>query len=150
MATQGLPKAAEADYLTDALHRCGALAVGRVRDLLVESSRATLRSRIIRLRLTYDGDVDAPAFVILKTGLPGLMAAGVWLPVTEHHEHEHVHEPMEHAHPHTHDAHHQHEHGPAEPPGEPHTHVHRHGRLKHTHPHVPDMHHTHEHRQPKT
>jgi hypothetical protein len=76
----------------------------------------------------------------------GMMAAGVWLHLTEQHEHEHVHEPMEHAHPHVHDAHHQHQHGPDDPPGEPHTHAHRHERLKHTHPHVPDMHHTHEHR----
>jgi len=76
-----------------------------------------------------------------------LMAVGVWLHVTEHHEHDHVHEPMEHAHPHIHDAHHQHEHHPNDPPGEPHTHAHRHARLKHTHPHVPDMHHTHEHRE---
>jgi drug/metabolite transporter (DMT)-like permease len=74
-----------------------------------------------------------------------LMAVGVWLHATEHHEHEHVHELIEHAHPHVHDAHHQHEHGPDDPPGEPHTHRHRHGWLKHTHPHVPDMHHTHEH-----
>ena len=78
MATQALPKAAEADYLTDALHRCGALAVGRVRDVLVESSRATLLSRIIRLRLTYDGDVDAPTFVILKTGLPDRADLSDW------------------------------------------------------------------------
>ena len=85
---------------------------------------------------------------LLIAGL--LMAAGVWLHVTEHHEHEHVHEPMEHAHPHIHDTHHQHEHGPNDPPGEPHTHVHRHGRLRHIHPHVPDMHHTHEHRERKT
>jgi drug/metabolite transporter (DMT)-like permease len=80
---------------------------------------------------------------LLAAGL--LMAVGVWLHLTEHHEHEHVREPMEHAHPHVHDAHHQHDHGPEDPPGEPHTHPHRHGRLKHTHPHVPDMHHTHGH-----
>lgn len=74
-----------------------------------------------------------------------LMAAGVWLHLTEHHEHEHSHEPMAHAHPHVHDEHHQHAHSPDDPPGEPHTHVHRHGGLRHTHPHVPDMHHTHGH-----
>jgi len=84
---------------------------------------------------------------LLMAGL--LMAVGVWLHVTEHHEHEHVHEPMEHAHPHIHDAHHQHEHDPNDPPGEPHTHAHRHAGLKHTHPHVPDMHHTHEHGEQK-
>jgi EamA-like transporter family len=74
-----------------------------------------------------------------------LMAAGVWLHVTEHHEHEHVHELLAHAHPHVHDTHHQHAHGPGDPPGEPHTHFHEHGPMRHTHPHVPDMHHTHRH-----
>jgi drug/metabolite transporter (DMT)-like permease len=74
-----------------------------------------------------------------------LMAMGVWLHLTEHHEHEHSHEPMEHAHPHVHDEHHRHSHAADDPPGEPHTHMHRHGRLRHTHPHVPDMHHTHGH-----
>jgi hypothetical protein len=70
MTTQPLPNAAEADHLTDALQRWGALADGRVRDVVVESSRPTLLSRIIRLRLTYDdGAVDAPASLILKTGL---------------------------------------------------------------------------------
>ena len=74
-----------------------------------------------------------------------LMAAGVWLHVTEHHEHEHVHEPLAHAHPHVHDEHHQHAHSASDPPGEPHTHFHAHGTLRHAHPHVPDMHHTHRH-----
>lgn len=74
-----------------------------------------------------------------------LMAAGVWLHLSEHHEHAHTHEPMEHAHPHTHDEHHHHAHGPADPPGEPHTHAHKHAPLTHAHPHTPDMHHTHRH-----
>jgi hypothetical protein len=80
---------------------------------------------------------------LLAAGL--LMAVGVWLHVTEHHEHEHVHEPMEHEHPHVHDEHHQHAHTPDDPPGEPHTHAHRHEPLRHRHPHVPDMHHLHKH-----
>jgi drug/metabolite transporter (DMT)-like permease len=80
---------------------------------------------------------------LLAAGL--LMAIGVWLHLTEHHEHEHVHEPREHSHPHVHDEHHQHEHAPDDPPGEPHTHVHRHECLQHKHPHVPDMHHQHRH-----
>jgi EamA-like transporter family len=80
---------------------------------------------------------------LLAGGL--LMATGVWLHLTEHHEHEHVHEPMEHAHPHVHDEHHQHEHAADDPPGEPHTHAHRHERQRHRHPHVPDMHHQHKH-----
>ncbi|MCW5693880.1 MAG: EamA family transporter [Pseudolabrys sp.] len=74
-----------------------------------------------------------------------MMAAGVYLHLTERHEHDHVHEPMTHSHPHVHDEHHQHEHGPDDPPGEPHTHVHRHAPLRHSHPHAPDMHHTHQH-----
>lgn len=80
---------------------------------------------------------------LIAAGL--LMAIGVWLHLTEHHEHEHVHEPMEHSHSHVHDGHHRHEHTPDDPPGEPHTHSHRHERLTHTHPHVPDMHHQHKH-----
>jgi drug/metabolite transporter (DMT)-like permease len=80
---------------------------------------------------------------LLVAGL--LMAIGVWLHLTEHHEHEHVHEPMEHAHAHVHDEHHQHVHTADDPPGEPHTHAHRHEPLKHRHPHVPDMHHLHKH-----
>jgi drug/metabolite transporter (DMT)-like permease len=74
-----------------------------------------------------------------------LMALGVWLHLTEHHEHEHVHEAMSHAHPHVHDEHHRHAHGPLDPPGEPHTHAHEHKPMRHAHPHVPDMHHTHRH-----
>jgi drug/metabolite transporter (DMT)-like permease len=80
---------------------------------------------------------------LIAAGL--LMAIGVWLHLTEHHEHEHVHEPMEHSHSHVHDKHHQHEHTADDPPGEPHTHSHRHERVTHTHPHVPDMHHQHKH-----
>ncbi len=74
-----------------------------------------------------------------------LMAVGVWLHLTEHHEHEHHHEPMEHDHLHTHDEHHQHAHAPGDPPGEPHSHPHRHEELVHRHPHYPDLHHRHGH-----
>jgi drug/metabolite transporter (DMT)-like permease len=75
----------------------------------------------------------------------GLMAAGVWLHLTEHHEHEHVHEPLEHSHRHVHDAHHRHEHDFAWDGREPHTHLHRHAALVHRHPHFPDIHHRHRH-----
>ena len=74
-----------------------------------------------------------------------LMAIGVWLHLTEHHEHEHLHEALVHAHSHVHDIHHQHAHKASDPPGEPHTHSHEHKPLRHKHPHVPDMHHTHRH-----
>ncbi|EEF59545.1 DMT family transporter [Pedosphaera parvula] len=74
-----------------------------------------------------------------------LMAAGVWLHLTEHHEHWHVHEPLEHEHLHYHDEHHHHAHGPHDPPGEPHSHWHQHEPLGHSHPHQPDIHHRHGH-----
>jgi drug/metabolite transporter (DMT)-like permease len=74
-----------------------------------------------------------------------LMALGVWLHLTEHHEHEHVHEALVHTHPHVHDIHHWHAHKATDPPGEPHTHSHEHTPMRHAHPHVPDMHHTHRH-----
>jgi drug/metabolite transporter (DMT)-like permease len=74
-----------------------------------------------------------------------LVAAGVWLHVTERHAHEHLHEPMEHAHRHVHDAHHQHEHEFPWDGAEPHAHLHRHARLLHSHPHYPDIHHRHGH-----
>lgn len=74
-----------------------------------------------------------------------LMAAGVWLHLTERHGHAHHHEPLEHEHRHTHDEHHQHAHAPNDPPGEPHSHPHRHEELAHSHPHFPDLHHRHGH-----
>ena len=75
--TEALPEAANAERLTNALHRCGALGGGRVRDVAVESSRNAILSRIIRLRLTYDGAVsEAPGSVIFKTGLPGRVGSG--------------------------------------------------------------------------
>jgi hypothetical protein len=66
-----LPKAADAQHLTDALRRCGVLGDGRVREVAVESSHPTLLSRITRLRLSYDGAEGAPGTLILKTELPG-------------------------------------------------------------------------------
>jgi hypothetical protein len=87
------------------------------------------------------GDPVAPA--LLMAG--GLMALGLWLYVTEHHEHEHVHEVLRHTHPHVHDEHHQHEHTAGDSADEPNTHRHTHGTLRHVHPHTPDMHHDHRH-----
>ncbi len=80
---------------------------------------------------------------LVITGL--LMAAGVWLHLTERHEHPHRHEPLEHEHLHTHDEHHQHVHAASDPTGEPHSHPHRHVELEHSHPHFPDIHHRHGH-----
>ena len=74
-----------------------------------------------------------------------LMAVGVWLHLSEHHEHDHVHEALEHAHPHVHDEHHQHAHAEAATGKAPHTHWHQHLRLQHKHPHFPDSDHRHAH-----
>jgi thiamine kinase-like enzyme len=53
------------------LRRSGALGSGRVCNVEAAHSRATLLSRIIRLRLAYEGEHrNAPRFVIFKTGLP--------------------------------------------------------------------------------
>ena len=74
-----------------------------------------------------------------------LMATGVWLHLTEHHEHEHVHEALTHTHAHRHDPHHQHAHAFAWDGLEPHSHEHHHEPVRHTHPHYPDVHHRHRH-----
>ncbi len=74
-----------------------------------------------------------------------LMAAGVWLHLTERHEHQHAHEALAHRHAHVHDAHHRHEHDFAWDGREPHSHFHEHRPLAHSHPHYPDIHHRHRH-----
>lgn len=86
---------------------------------------------------------DQPTVGLLVAAV--LMAAGVWLHLTERHEHQHRHQPLEHDHLHTHDAHHQHVHKPGDLPGEPHSHSHRHEEITHSHPHYPDLHHRHGH-----
>jgi drug/metabolite transporter (DMT)-like permease len=93
------------------------------------------------LAIALLGEEPTAAFWIAAA----LMAAGVWLHITERHAHEHVHEPMEHTHEHVHDTHHQHEHDFAWDGREPHTHAHRHEHLVHSHPHYPDLHHRHRH-----
>jgi len=74
-----------------------------------------------------------------------LMAVGVWIHLTEHHEHEHHHESLEHEHGHTHDVHHQHIHDFEWDGQEPHDHKHVHIEVTHKHPHYPDIHHRHSH-----
>lgn len=74
-----------------------------------------------------------------------LMAVGIWLHLTEHHEHEHMHALLDHEHEHVHDEHHQHAHDKPVEPGVKHTHRHTHEPHTHTHPHYPDPHHQHDH-----
>ena len=66
--TTDLPDAAKPDHLTDALRRHGVLSAGRVRDVTTDAPRDTLMSRIVRLKLAYEGPAEkAPASLILKT-----------------------------------------------------------------------------------
>ncbi len=74
-----------------------------------------------------------------------LMAFGVWLHLTEHHEHEHTHVEVEHEHKHIHDMHHQHAHDFPIRYGTRHTHTHQHKSITHKHDHFPDFHHQHKH-----
>lgn len=90
---------------------------------------------------------ETPAPLFWVAGL--LMAAGVWLHLTERHEHEHAHEPFAHSHRHVHDEHHRHKHEFDWDGREPHTHFHVHAPLAHSHPHYPDIHHRHPHRRAK-
>ena len=93
------------------------------------------------LAIAMLGERPGPAF----WPAAGLMALGVWLHLSEHHEHAHTHEELEHAHEHTHDEHHQHVHDAEWNGKEPHAHLHRHARLSHAHLHFPDLHHRHLH-----
>jgi hypothetical protein len=72
-----LPEAVGCEQLTDALRRSGVLGSGRVSDVAVVSSRKTILSQIIRLRLSYDGPAsDVPRSVIFKTGHPDRAGQG--------------------------------------------------------------------------
>lgn len=76
--SDSLPAVAEAPSLTEALRRAGALGDdARVSAVKIESTRPTVLSRIIRLRLSYEGTAEnAPASLILKTGLPERITPG--------------------------------------------------------------------------
>jgi len=78
MTQAQLPKAAHPENLTATLRRCGVLSGGRVHDVKAETL-PTLISRVIRLRLSYDGAVGAPGSVIFKGGMPG-RSGGLWEP----------------------------------------------------------------------
>lgn len=70
MPSEPLPQAADVGHLTEVLRRSGVLGDGRVRDVQVESSAPQLVSRVMRLRLAYEGTSGAPGSLILKTDLP--------------------------------------------------------------------------------
>jgi len=75
-----------------------------------------------------------------------LMAAGLWLYLTEKHFHDHSHERIAHSHSHGHGTHHDHEHDSRADKDSPsHTHWHVHEPVTHEHRHYPDIHHRHDH-----
>ena len=86
---------------------------------------------------------DAVTLQLCTAG--ALMAAGIWLHLTEQHEHEHAHEAINHTHAHRHDEHHQHAHDFQWDGIEPHSHPHTHDAVVHKHIHFPDVHHRHRH-----
>jgi hypothetical protein len=64
-----LLRLASADHLNAILEKAGVLGDRHVQDVSIISDRPTLMSRIIRLRLTYDGPANAlPGSLIVKTG----------------------------------------------------------------------------------
>jgi hypothetical protein len=70
--TTGLPDAADPDHLTDILRRHEILSSGRVREVVSDAPRDMLMSRILRLKLSYDGPAQkAPSTLILKISKPG-------------------------------------------------------------------------------
>lgn len=73
-----LPEAAHPERLTQILQRAGVLEPAAcVHAVEIESSRPTILSRIVRLRLSYDRAASpAPATLILKTGLPERIGGG--------------------------------------------------------------------------
>ena len=93
------------------------------------------------LSLVMLGEVPGTLFWISAM----LMAAGIWLHLTESHGHEHTHDPLAHGHTHSHDVHHQHAHDFEWDGVEPHVHPHEHVPMTHIHAHYPDIHHRHEH-----
>jgi hypothetical protein len=70
MPSDPLPIAINAGHLTDVLRRDGVLTDGRVRDVVVESTRSTILSQITRLRLTCEGAPDSLTHLFLKTAHP--------------------------------------------------------------------------------
>jgi Ecdysteroid kinase-like family len=69
--TSEIPEAIQAERLTATLGRAGVLGRAQVTDVAVESSRDTILSRIIRIRLKYSApNDDAPGSIIFKTCRP--------------------------------------------------------------------------------
>jgi hypothetical protein len=71
MTSELLPEAVGSEQLTEAFRRSGVIGGARVSDVAVVSSRSTILSHIIRLRLAYEGLApEAPCTVIFKNRTP--------------------------------------------------------------------------------
>jgi hypothetical protein len=78
MTIQTAPESVTPDSLTLALRRSDVLGQGRVSAVEAETPRSTILSRIVRLRLAYEGEAEgAPPTLIFKTGLPERLT-GEW------------------------------------------------------------------------
>ncbi len=88
--------------------------------------------------------MGAPVTVLLGVSA-ALMAAGLWLHLTERHVHRHRHDAAAPEHFHAHDVHHEHLHDPPVSPQATHSHPHEHAPTEHVHPHFPDVDHRHKH-----
>lgn len=74
-----LPDLADAAYLTALLRRNGLLAGGRVHEVKADPPRDMILSRIVRLRLAYEGAADgAPASLIVKSPMPRSVGPAAW------------------------------------------------------------------------
>src|SRR6266851_792999 len=67
--TESLPRAADAEHITEVLRRSGAKGLARVSNVAVTSSLKKLRSHTLRLNLDYESPTpDTPSSLILKMG----------------------------------------------------------------------------------
>ena len=72
MTPEALPDLITPESLTRALRRSGVLGKGAVSAVEGENARSTILSRIVRLRLAYEGEAaGAPPSLIFKTGIAG-------------------------------------------------------------------------------
>jgi hypothetical protein len=77
--TPAVLPAIQADHLTAVLRRTGVLGSAHVSEVVVESSRDTIVSRIVRVRLSYNAPVDgAPRSLICKTSHPDRIGDAVF------------------------------------------------------------------------
>ena len=140
LAAQGDVLAQRTRLLRDALH--GVLHHLQSGQVLLATVGSTAPFVGAALSIAMLGEPTSFAFWLAT----GLMAAGVWLHLTERHIHEHQHTALNHGHKHRHDEHHQHSHDFEWDGVEPHSHAHQHTEIQHSHGHFPDIHHRHAHR----